>query len=137
MDTNKKGAGPLLFSIIAVAAFILILAIEPTRELFKAATAAHPFLMGFVKFALLATVGELLAIRLMQKAVAYIVQLGLIPGTSGRLLPAFLCSLIMNVTFAPTMMIFHKITDTAITMKYNRERLVSLKNVVGNIDLKR
>jgi hypothetical protein len=168
MYADKKGAGPLLFSIIAVAAFILILAVEPSRELFKAATAVHPFLMGFVKFALLATVGELLAIRLTKKAwsfpsgffarafvwgflgmvialmfkvysggVAYIVQVGLIPGTSGRLLPAFLCSLIMNVTFAPTMMIFHKITDTAITMKYNRERLVSLKNVVGNIDLKR
>ncbi|HWQ77913.1 MAG TPA: hypothetical protein VN381_03810 [Anaerovoracaceae bacterium] len=167
MEANKKSAGPLLFSIIVLAAFILVLAFTPSRELFKAATAAHPFLMGFAKFALLATVGELLAIRLTKKfwsfpsgffarafvwgflgmvialmfkvywgGVAYIIQMGFIPGASGPLLPAFLCSLVMNVTFAPTMMIFHKITDTAITMKYNGERLISLKNVVGNIDFK-
>ena len=167
MEANKKNAGPLLFSILVLAAFILVLAITPSRELFKAATAEHPFLMGFVKFSLLATVGELFAIRLREKSwgfptgfgarafiwgflgivialmfkvysggVAYVIQLGLIPGSSGRLLPAFLCSLLMNVTFAPTMMVFHKITDTAITMKWNGERLVSLKNVVGNIDFK-
>jgi len=167
METNKKNIGPLLFSIIVLAVFILILVISPSRELFKAATAAHPFLMGFVKFSLLATVGELFAIRLTKKTwrfpsgiaaraciwgflgivialmfkvysggVAYIIQLGLFPGLSGRLFSAFVCSLLMNTTFAPTMMIFHKITDTAITMKYNRERLISLKNVVGNIDFK-
>ena len=163
----KRSAGPLLFSIAVLTVFILVLVITPSRELFKAATSAHPFLMGFVKFALLATVGELFAIRLTRKSwsfpsgfgarafiwgflgmvialmfkvysggVAYIIQLGLIPAGSGRLLPALLCSLLMNATFAPTMMIFHKITDTAITMKYNGERLVSLKNVIDNIDFK-
>jgi hypothetical protein len=166
-ETNRKRVGPQLFCVAVLAAFILVLAFPPSKEAFKAATGAHPFLMGFVKFSLLATVGELLAIRLSKKSwsfpsgfferafvwgflgmvialmfklywggVAYLIQLGLIPGASGRLLPAFLCSLLMNVTFGPTMMIFHKITDTAITMMYNRERLISLKNVVGNIDFK-
>ena len=167
MAADRKSAVPLLFCILVLTAFILLLAIGPSREIFKAATAAHPFLMGFVKFALLATVGELIAIRLTKKAwsfpsgpgeralvwgflgmvialmfkvysggVTYIIQLGLVPSVTGRLLPAFLCSLLMNVTFAPTMMIFHKITDTAISMRYNGERELSLKNIVANIDFK-
>ncbi len=167
MKTNKKNIGPMLFCIVVLVVFILVLVIPLSRELFKAATAAHPFIMGFVKFSLLATVGELFAIRLTKKTwcfpsgvaaraciwgflgivialmfkvysggVAYIIELGLIPGISGRFGPAFLCSLLMNATFAPTMMIFHKITDTAITMKYNGERQISLKSVVQNIDFK-
>jgi len=37
----------------------------PTHEAILGATRAHPFLMGFTKFAILATLGEWLAIRLM------------------------------------------------------------------------
>lgn len=58
---------PLCFSIVVVAAFVLVLAIPGSREAFKAMTAAHPFVLGFVKFAFLATVGELIAIRLQKK----------------------------------------------------------------------
>lgn len=58
---------PLFFSVAVVAVFVLVLALPGSREVFKAMTAAHPFVMGFVKFAFLATVGELIAIRLQRK----------------------------------------------------------------------
>jgi hypothetical protein len=67
MKEQKSSLFPLCFSIATVAAFVLVLAIPGSREVFKAMTAAHPFVMGFVKFAFLATVGELIAIRLQKK----------------------------------------------------------------------
>jgi hypothetical protein len=52
----------LLF--VGIAAFI---ALPGSHELFVAATNAAPYLMGFVKFAILATMGEFLAIRILRK----------------------------------------------------------------------
>ena len=51
----------LLFSII------IFLIIPTTRELFKIATSSRPYIMGFIKFAILATMGELLTIRIVNK----------------------------------------------------------------------
>lgn len=67
MIKKQNNLFPLFFSILVIAAFILVLAIPASREVFKAMTGAHPFLMGFVKFAFLATVGELIAVRLQKK----------------------------------------------------------------------
>jgi len=50
--------------ILGVAAFVAILLIPVTREWFNITTAAHPYISGFVKFAVLATIGELLALRM-------------------------------------------------------------------------
>ncbi len=50
-----------LAALLAVTAILLI---PSTRQGFIHLTTAHPYLMGFIKFALLATLGELLAIRL-------------------------------------------------------------------------
>jgi hypothetical protein len=50
--------------LLAIGAF---LAFEQTRNLFNAATSAHPYIMGFVKYSILATMGELLAIRIVSK----------------------------------------------------------------------
>lgn len=47
--------------ILAFAAFIIY---PPTQAIFNQTTAAHPYMMGFVKFAILATMGELLARRI-------------------------------------------------------------------------
>ncbi len=52
-----------LFSIILV---FLLLIIPSTHSVFMAVTVTHPYLMGFVKFSFLATMGELLAMRLVQ-----------------------------------------------------------------------
>lgn len=64
MKTQKNVNAAMLFSIAVPALFALVLLLPPSRELFLAATKSHPLIMGFVKFALLATVGEILAIRI-------------------------------------------------------------------------
>jgi hypothetical protein len=51
--------------LLAVAAFLIV---PYTNRLFTAATQDSPYLMGFVKFAVLATMGEFLAIRITAKA---------------------------------------------------------------------
>ncbi len=45
-------------------AVVLVLAVPATRELFVLYSTAHPYWMGFAKFAVLATMGELLAVRI-------------------------------------------------------------------------
>lgn len=54
----------LAFVIAVFAIFALVLAIPATREVFEELSANHPYIMGFIKFALLATSGELIAIKM-------------------------------------------------------------------------
>lgn len=65
---NKKitagGAAACIGSILITCAFAAILIIPASREVFKTLSTEHPYLMGFIKFALLATVGEVLALRI-------------------------------------------------------------------------
>jgi hypothetical protein len=49
-------------------AFAVLLGVPATREAFVHATSAHPYLLGFAKFAVLATMGELLSIRIIDGA---------------------------------------------------------------------
>jgi hypothetical protein len=42
----------------------MVLVLPAGREMFLALTASHPFIMGFVKFALLATTGEIIAFKI-------------------------------------------------------------------------
>lgn len=49
-----------------LAAFAALLAFPLTRELFEGATASHPYIMGFFKFAILSMMGEFLAVRLVK-----------------------------------------------------------------------
>ncbi len=58
----------LFYIVFAIGIFAAILIIEPSREIFKALSSSHPYGMGFVKFALLATAGELLAATIANKA---------------------------------------------------------------------
>ena len=52
----------LVISVFALFAAVLI--IPSSREIFEKLSGSHPYLMGFVKFALLATAGELIAIKM-------------------------------------------------------------------------
>ncbi|MBO5897506.1 MAG: hypothetical protein J6R04_00680 [Clostridia bacterium] len=54
----------LAFIIAVFAVFAAVLIIPATREVFESLSGNHPYLMGFVKFALLATAGELIAIKM-------------------------------------------------------------------------
>ncbi len=60
----KKGTILTIMWILTIALCGAILVIPATREVFLSATKAHAYLMGFVKFGILATMGELLAIRI-------------------------------------------------------------------------
>lgn len=129
-------------------------------------TTLHPYLAGFIKFAILATLGELLARRIASKrwevpkgilyrmliwgllgvgivlifaifssGVATVMEKGLLPGNGSTLAFAFFTSLIMNLTFAPVMMAFHRITDTYIDMLYGRrDHSIRLADVFSQID---
>lgn len=48
-------------------AITVFLVIPETRYIFEAATRSHPYIMGFVKFAIMASMGELLTTRMLQK----------------------------------------------------------------------
>ena len=70
---KDKSASPLkpiliiAYVVLSLCGFAALLIIPSTREVFKTLSNDHPYLMGFAKFALLATAGELLAVRLAKK----------------------------------------------------------------------
>lgn len=57
----------IVYIVLALGGFAAILIIPASREIFKTLSNTHPYLMGFAKFAVLATAGELLAVRLAKK----------------------------------------------------------------------
>lgn len=136
---------------ITAAAVTIILAVfflySPTRELYEKAYTAMPLVITFIKFALLATSGELLVLRI-RKRVYWEKTFGLLPkmiiwGLLGlfiyaafaifshgvpalfprienKIAIAFLISLFMNVIFAPLMMLIHHLTDLQIQRESGR-----------------
>jgi hypothetical protein len=50
--------------VVVIAGFALVLVVPSSRDIFLALTGKHPFIMGFVKFAFLATVGEIIALKI-------------------------------------------------------------------------
>lgn len=139
--------------------------------MFAELTIAHPYFMGFVKFAVLATIGELFAIRITAgrwktpPGLAYrsivwgalgmsivlmfeiffagttsALSRGLLYGGKGAeqvIWKAVFTSAIMNLTFAPTFMAFHRVTDTMIDMVCGEGKRLSdirLAEVTKRID---
>ena len=159
----RKGDFLWILALAAVAAFLMVPA---THDVFVAMTLAHPYLIGFAKFCVLATMGELLALRivtanwsapkgLIQRAiiwgmlgvvivlifdvfaggVAGSLKKGLLPGGDSKLAFAFFVSTIMNLTFAPAMMLTHRMTDTWLDLKYEGKG-ASVADIVARIDWK-
>ncbi len=58
---KKYGTILWVLILVAISAFLFIPA---TNEIFRSFNGSHPYIMGFVKFAILATMGEILAHRL-------------------------------------------------------------------------
>ena len=152
-----------------LAAFALVLIIPASREVFKRLSSEHPYIMGFIKFALLATVGEVLALRIRRKewglpvyagwrlviwgligiAITFMMKLytngvvsmmekGLLPapgeGFWREFLRAFFTAALMNLTFGPVFMAFHKCTDKYLELRAAGERKPGLAGVVNGID---
>ena len=60
---------------------------------------------------------------------------GYLPGNGSSFVFAFFTSALMNTTFAPTFMAFHRCTDTYLDLKYSKKiNKPSIKNVVEEID---
>jgi hypothetical protein len=159
----KKGDfiwGGVLFLII------MLLVMSNTKALFLTATTSHPYIMGFLKFALLASMGEILAVRIVTgeysishqfiyKAFVWgfigviivvifkifsvgvfgLLDKGLLPFKDNNLSFAFFTSLLMNITFAPTMMAFHRITDTFIELK-RTDKNIKISSALEKIEWK-
>ncbi len=61
MSKKVRSAVILTYIILSISVFITLLAVPSFREIFKKLSSDNPYVMGFVKFALLATAGELIA----------------------------------------------------------------------------
>lgn len=157
--------GDLLWG-AALLVWILILVVPVTRTVFIEATDAHPYAGGFVKFAILATMGDLLGARVLRgnwvlpkglfyRAVVWgIIGLmvtlvftvymggaaaaqasGKLPFSGSDLALAFFGSAIMNVTFGPMMMAFHRFTDMYIDARYEKNgKKVTMSELVEKND---
>jgi hypothetical protein len=153
--------------VAVLAAFFSVLAFPASRAEFVLLTRTHPYLMGFAKVARLATMGELLAVRigrgewkapagLWMKAVIWgflgmsftltfdvfgggvlaAAGHGLLPA-GGTFVTALVTSAVMNICFAPTMMTFHRVTDTFIELaegRFGALGRVRLADVTAQID---
>ena len=159
----KKGD---YFWLAGLAVFVAILIVPATREMFVKFSTEHAYLAGFIKFFILATMGELLAVRIVTGkwhipkrlpyrafvwgflGIAIVLTFnvfavgvegalanGFLPGGKSKFAMAFFTSFTMNLSFAPTMMAFHRITDTFIDLKVENEgEKITLGEVVKRID---
>ena len=145
----KKGD---LYWIGALLVWVLILLVPASRTVFIDFTSRYAYLGGFVKFSILATMGDLLGIRIIKKewtipkglvykaiiwgiigmmvTLVFSVFMGgaqaaqvetKLPFVGSKLAQAFFGSAIMNVTFGPMMMVFHRFTDLYIDTKYEKQ----------------
>ncbi|HAS74651.1 MAG TPA: hypothetical protein DCS67_10950 [Clostridiales bacterium UBA8960] len=159
----KKGDFLWAAILLAFTAFVVY---PDTKVIFVDFTASYPYVSGFLKFALLATMGEMLVVRLAtkqwKKAPGFIwrvviwgflgivitlifsifsggvlasLEKGLLIGKGNNLAFAFFTSLMMNLTFAPSMMGFHRFTDTYLDLKYG-EKIAkpTVKQVANKVD---
>ncbi|WP_432407454.1 hypothetical protein [Wukongibacter sp. M2B1] len=151
--------------ILALGVFVAILVVPATHEIFIKLTTFHPYIGGFIKFAILATMGEMLAIRIamgdwkttngiIYRALVWgflgiVITLmfqifaggiqgclskGYLPGGDSKIAFAFFVGAIMNLTFAPTFMTFHRYTDTYIDLVYEGRKNITVTDVVSEID---
>jgi len=144
---------------------VLFFVLPVTNEFYLEFGSKHPFIMGFMKFFVLGTMGELLAPRLITKnwmipkgllmraiiwgiiglmlviimplfngGVIMLQQKGLLPFANSQLATSFFTSTIMNLAFAPAMMMGHKYTDSMIDLYYENNTMPKVSEIVDRID---
>lgn len=151
--------------IIVITVIVFLLVLPFTGQAFFAWSERFKILGGFSKFFVLASIGDLISSRLrdghyrvkglLYKAIIWgligivivfvfpifsqgirsLQASGLLPFKDVTFFQAFFTSVFMNLIFAPTMMLFHRITDHYIdhkvTLKTHR-----LKNTLSNVDFR-
>ncbi len=170
-NPKKNNIAAAISSIGVIVFFAAVLVIPSSRELFKELSAKRPYIMGFFKFGLLATCGEIFALRIKSKTwtfpiythwraliwgligiaitfmmkiysigVAGMMENGMLPSLSAadsflnRLLRAFFTAAVMNLTFGPTFMAFHKCTDTYLELCAAKEDEPDLASTVSAVN---
>ncbi len=142
-----------------------VLVLPTTREVFMAMTQAYPYISGFFKFFVLATMGDMLGARILHgqwqktkglifKAIIWGIigmmitlaftlysegvlaaqDIGRLPFHGSKFGHAFLTSVMMNITFAPFMFLFHKFSDLYIDVKYRGMKKVTINDLVKEVD---
>jgi hypothetical protein len=165
IQEGKMKKGDFIWA-AALLVWVVILVVPASRIIFITITDAHPYAGGFVKFAILASMGDMLGIRVLKgewikpKGLIYkafiwgIIGLmvtlvftvfmggaaaaqgsGKLPFKGSVLAQAFFGSAIMNVTFGPMMMAFHRFTDMYIDTKYEKKgSSVTIKELIAKND---
>lgn len=165
-DDSRRGNILIgILSAAVIALFALILIFNQSRAIFKSLSNDIPLIMGFIKFALLASIGELIAIRIKSKAwrlpplfiwrvliwgflgvcitfmmkvysnaVGALTASGFLPGGDSTFLKALYTSAIMNLTFGPTFMAFHKCTDKYLDIRAQGAARPGLIKTIGEVD---
>ncbi len=67
MNKKTKSIVIICYIVIAISAFVTMLVVPSLNEIFKKLSSDIPYIMGFIKFSLLATAGELIAIAISTK----------------------------------------------------------------------
>ena len=155
--------------------FTSLVLIESTRKIYENWNLNAPYVMGFIKTAFLASMGERLVYRMKYKTyfgdqgiilkaivwgflgmvfvlIFQVFSQGVIYAQNHQLLPiigqttfwaalltAFLTSFLMNIFFAPTFMMLHRVTDSYIELSHGKlKKLVTIKlsEVLSQIDFK-
>ena len=159
----KKGDFIWTAALIGIIAFLVY---PDTNKMFIGFTTNYPYIAGFLKFAILATMGDLLAYRVVtsewkirkgflfrafiwgflgvvivlifdifRSGVPAAMENGLLPFAGNTLATAFFTSVIINLSFAPSMMGFHRITDTFADLRFiEKQKNLKLKTVVKKVD---
>lgn len=161
-----------VLTLVVITGFVVS---SQTKDIFNNLTRNYPYLMGFIKTAILASMGEMLVSRIKTKkyfsykgivlkafvwgllgmifviifklfssGVVAAQDASLLPAIASdtfiaKLLTAFLISLLMNVFFAPTFMLLHRITDGYIELgdgSIKKMTKVHLNQVIDRIDFK-
>lgn len=151
--------------IVSLLVFLLtgLLIFIVTRDFFLSFAASTPLLAGFIKFFVLATIGDFVGLRIKSgkwnipnylfiKAmiwgfigvvivlmfgifpvgVEYLQSENILPFKGSALALALFTSILMNFTFAPTMMAFHRITDTYLNLSVENSK-VTLKDAIDDV----
>jgi len=147
--------------LVAIVTSLLIFIV--TRSFFLSFAGTYPLIAGFIKFFVLATIGDFIGQRikigywkkpdyLIIKAfiwgfigifivlmfgiyptgIQYLQSENILPFDGNMLAFALFVSIIMNLTFAPTMMAFHRITDTYLSMRLTNKN-VKLSEAINNV----
>jgi hypothetical protein len=154
LKKSDRFIGVLVFFVTGLLIYLL------TRPLFLEFATNYKLVGGFIKFFILASIGDFIGYRLKNKhwaipknmffkaliwgligvvivmmfvifptGVSMLQEKGLLPFYGNTFFHALFTSIFMNVIFAPTMMLFHRISDTYLELD------VSLRESIKHIDL--